>query len=74
MTMTDTRIPIESDTRDRLRAEKTGGESYTDTINRVLDTLEAVEELPDEWRAEEGLTGNDCAYRLEVELSEEAEP
>jgi 5-methylcytosine-specific restriction endonuclease McrA len=32
-----TTIRIASDTRDRLRAEKNGGETYSDVIERLLD-------------------------------------
>lgn len=35
--MTDTSIRIEGDVRDRLRAEKKGGETYSDVIDRLLD-------------------------------------
>jgi predicted CopG family antitoxin len=38
--MTDTSIRITSDTRDRLRGAKRGGETYSETINRLLDELE----------------------------------
>lgn len=30
-------LRIESDTRDKLRAEKQGGETYTDVIERLLE-------------------------------------
>lgn len=32
-----TSIPLEDDTRDRLRAEKVGGETYDDVIRRLLE-------------------------------------
>lgn len=35
--MPDTSIPIESETRDRLRGEKQGSETYSDTIERLID-------------------------------------
>jgi len=35
--MSDTTIPIESDTRDRLRGEKVGNETYSDVIERLID-------------------------------------
>ncbi len=35
--MADTTIPIESDTRDRLRAEKVGNETYSDVIDRLIE-------------------------------------
>ena len=35
--MSDTNIPITSEMRDRLRAAKKGGETYSDTIERLLD-------------------------------------
>ena len=35
----DTRIPIDSETRDRLRGEKVGNETYTDVINRLIDEV-----------------------------------
>jgi predicted CopG family antitoxin len=38
--MTDTTIPIESDTRDRLRGKKRGGETYSDVIERLIDSHE----------------------------------
>lgn len=38
-----TTIPIESDTRDRLRGEKQGNETYTDVITRLLDRRKVVE-------------------------------
>lgn len=31
-------IPIDSDVRDRLRAQKIGNETYTDVIKRLLET------------------------------------
>ena len=37
--MADTTIPIESDTRDRLRGEKVGNETYSDVINRLIDEV-----------------------------------
>ena len=37
--MADTTIPIGSDTRDRLRGEKVGNETYTDVINRLIDEV-----------------------------------
>jgi hypothetical protein len=43
-----TTIPIDSDVRDRLRAEKTGDETYSDVIERLLD-------MDEEW-----YTGNDA--------------
>lgn len=42
--MTDTSIRLQSDTRDRIRAEKKGGETYDETLNRVLDRLEEIEQ------------------------------
>lgn len=33
----DTSIPINSDVRDRLRAAKEGGETYSETIARLLN-------------------------------------
>lgn len=30
-------IPVNPGTRDRLRRRKTGGESYDDVLNRLLD-------------------------------------
>lgn len=35
--VSDTTIPIEADTRDKLRAEKIGGETYTEVIERLLE-------------------------------------
>ena len=35
----DTRIPIDSETRDRLRGEKVGNETYSDVINRLIDEV-----------------------------------
>lgn len=35
-----TTIPIDTDTRDRLRGAKRGGETYAQAINRVLDAVE----------------------------------
>ena len=35
--MATTTIPIDSDTRDRLRAEKVGNETYSDVIDRLID-------------------------------------
>jgi len=35
--MGTTTIPIQSDVRDRLRAEKVGNETYTDVIERLLE-------------------------------------
>jgi predicted CopG family antitoxin len=34
--MADTTIPIDSDVRDELRAEKKGGETYSEVIERLL--------------------------------------
>jgi predicted CopG family antitoxin len=36
----DTTIPIDSDTRDRLRAEKVGNETYSDVIERLIESNE----------------------------------
>jgi hypothetical protein len=33
-------IKVEPSTRDRLRAAKQGGETYDETINRLLDELD----------------------------------
>jgi len=41
--MTDTSIRLDSDTRDRLRAAKQGGEKYDETINRLLDQADALD-------------------------------
>jgi len=38
--MSETSIRLKSETRDRLRAEKIGDETYDDVINRVLDSHE----------------------------------
>lgn len=35
--MPDTSIPIESEVRDDLRAEKKGNETYSDVITRLLN-------------------------------------
>jgi predicted CopG family antitoxin len=35
--MVDTTIPIDSDVRDRLRAQKEGNETYSDVIARLID-------------------------------------
>jgi len=35
--MADTTIPIASDVRDRLRAEKVGNETYSEVITRLLN-------------------------------------
>lgn len=35
------RPPIQPETRDRLRAAKTGAESFDDVINRLLDAYQA---------------------------------
>jgi len=35
-----TTIPLSEDTRDRLKAKKTGGESYDSLVNRLLDHYE----------------------------------
>jgi len=35
--MADTTIPIKSDVRDQLRAEKVGGETYSETITRLIN-------------------------------------
>lgn len=36
MTDLTTRVPLTSETRDKLRAEKTGGERYDDVVRRLL--------------------------------------
>lgn len=41
--MSDTSIRLDSDTRDRLRAEKEGGEKYDETLNRLLDQADALD-------------------------------
>jgi len=41
--MSDTSIRLDSDTRDRLRAAKEGGEKYDETLNRLLDEVEALD-------------------------------
>lgn len=33
----DTTIPIDSDVRDKLRAQKVGGETYSDVIERLIE-------------------------------------
>lgn len=35
--MADTTIPIASDVRDQLRAEKVGNETYSEVITRLLN-------------------------------------
>lgn len=35
--MADTTIPIKSDVRDDLRAEKVGSETYSEVITRLLE-------------------------------------
>lgn len=43
-----TTIPIDSDTRDKLRALKVGDETYTDVIEQLLETHEwASVEVPE---------------------------
>lgn len=32
-------IPIDKETRDRLRGAKQDGETYDDTVNRILDEV-----------------------------------
>lgn len=40
--MTDiTTVKLDPPTRDRLRAAKIGGETYDDTVNRLLDAYQA---------------------------------
>jgi predicted CopG family antitoxin len=39
-----TTIPIESDTRDDLRARKRGNETYTDVIERLLTETQPTEQ------------------------------
>lgn len=41
--MSDTSIRLDSDTRDRLRAAKEGGENYAETVNRLLDQSDALD-------------------------------
>jgi len=41
--MPETSIRLESDTRDRLRAAKEGGEKYDETLNRLLDQADALD-------------------------------
>lgn len=36
--MADTTIPIQSDTRDKLRGEKVGDETYSEVIERLLES------------------------------------
>ena len=36
-----TMIELHADTRDRLRAEKVGGETYDDVINRLLENVQS---------------------------------
>ncbi|WLW38123.1 hypothetical protein [Halorubrum tailed virus BLv36] len=38
--MADTTIPIDSDTRDRLRAQKVGNETYSEVIERLINNNE----------------------------------
>jgi predicted CopG family antitoxin len=38
--MADTTIPIDSDVRDELRAEKVGNETYSDVIERLIENNE----------------------------------
>lgn len=37
------RIPVASDTRDKLRAAKIGGDSYDDVLNRLLELYDDME-------------------------------
>lgn len=41
--MPNTTIPIDSDTRDRLRGYKVGDETYSDTIERLCDAHDTLE-------------------------------
>jgi predicted CopG family antitoxin len=41
--MPDTTIPIDSDTRDRLRGYKRGGETYSETIERLCDAYDELD-------------------------------
>jgi predicted CopG family antitoxin len=41
--MADTTIPIASDVRDRLRAEKVGNETYSEVITRLLNHHDQAE-------------------------------
>ena len=41
--MADTTIPIASDVRDRLRAEKIGSETYSEVIIRLLNHHDQAE-------------------------------
>jgi predicted CopG family antitoxin len=36
-----TTIPLSEDTRDRLKAKKTGGESYDSLLNRLMNEADA---------------------------------
>ena len=38
--MADTTIPIDSDTRDKLRAQKVGNETYSEVIERLINDNE----------------------------------
>ena len=38
--MADTTIPIDSDTRDKLRAQKVGNETYSEVIERLINNNE----------------------------------
>jgi hypothetical protein len=65
--MPETSIRLESDTRDRLRAAKEGGEKYDETLNRLLDQADALD-------GGEYDTIVDCLHFLQDAMSDEELP
>jgi len=61
--MSETSIRLESDTRDRLRAAKEGGEKYDETLNRLLDQAGALD-------GKEYDTIVDCLHFLQDAMSD----
>jgi len=62
----DTQIPINSEVRDDLRGEKRGGESYTETIQRLLagETLEVMLKDDGYWLSVDTGDGLHGLYRI----------
>ena len=67
----DTRIPIDSETRDRLRGEKIGNETYTETIDRLLG-VKSEGEIKEQLERVESLQENDNDEAYQATLNGQA--
>jgi predicted CopG family antitoxin len=61
--MASKNIGIKEDVYERLKAHKRGGESFSETLDRILD------ELDSDWRTNAGFLTDEEAADLEVEVA-----